>query len=83
MLSNLLKIVTPDAIATAIRENPVIIKMSLQKFDTYTAFGQALETSQQVFLSNNLDKLSEFFKTETGKQSLQNLIQRFEAHTQQ
>jgi hypothetical protein len=77
MLVELLRIVTPDALASAIRANPKVVQSALQKFEAYSSFGQAMTVQQQVCVSNNLDKLSTFFKTETGKESLNIVAEEF------
>ena len=77
MLVELLRIITPDALAAAIRENPKVVQAALQKFEAYASFGQAMTVQQQVCVSNNLDKLSSFFKTETGKDSLNIVAEEF------
>ena len=77
MLTDLLRIITPDALAAAIRENPKVVQAALQKFDAYSSFGQAMTVQQQVCVSNNLDKLNLFFKTDTGKDSLNIVAEEF------
>ena len=78
MLTDLLRIITPDALAAAIRSNPKIVQSALQKFESYSSFGQAMSVRQQVCLSNNLNKLSDFFKTDTGRASINSLADEFE-----
>jgi hypothetical protein len=77
MLTDLLRIITPEALAAAIRGNPKVVQSALQKFESYASFGQAMSVQQQVCVSNNLDKLSSFFKTDTGKGSLHALADEF------
>ena len=77
MLSDLIKIITPEALASAIRSNPAVVQSALQKFDAYTAFGQALSNEQQIVISNNLYRLDVFFRTEAGKKALSNLADEF------
>ena len=77
MLVELLRIITPDALAQALRANPKIVQSALQKFEAYSSFGQALTVQQQVCLSNNLDKLSPFFKSTQGKEHLNFLAEEF------
>jgi hypothetical protein len=77
MLTDLLRIITPEALAAAIRENPKVVQSALQKFETYATFGQAMSVQQQVCVSNNLDKLSDFFKTNVGKNKLNDLADEF------
>lgn len=77
MLTDLLKIVTPDAIAQAMKSNPKVVQSALQKFEAYSSLGAALTLQQQVCISGNLDKLDSFFKTDKGKKHLSNLAQEF------
>ena len=77
MLTDLLRIITPDALAAAIRGNPKVVQAALQKFESYSSLGQAMTTSQQVCVSNNLDKLATFFKTDTGKNAVHSLADEF------
>jgi hypothetical protein len=77
MLTDLLRIITPDALAAAIRGNPKVVQAALQKFEAYSSLGQAMTTSQQVCVSNNLDKLTTFFKTDTGKHAVHSLADEF------
>lgn len=77
MLTDLLRIITPDALAAAIKANPKVVQSALQKFESYASFGQAMTVQQQVCVSNNLNKLSAFFKTEAGKGSLNDLAEEF------
>lgn len=77
MLTDLLRIITPDALAAAIKANPKVVQSALQKFESYASFGQAMSVQQQVCVSNNLNKLAPFFKTDAGKHSLNNLAEEF------
>ena len=77
MLTDLLRIITPDALAAAIRSNPKIVQAALQKFESYSSLGQAMTTQQQVCVSNNLGKLDTFFKSESGKESVRSLADNF------
>ena len=77
MLTDLLRIITPDALAAAIRGNPKVVQAALQKFESYSSLGQAMTTQQQVCVSNNLDKLTTFFKTDTGKNAVHSLAYEF------
>ena len=77
MLTDLLRIITPDALAAAIRGNPKVVQAALQKFESYASLGQAMTTQQQVCVSNNLGKLDTFFKSEVGKTSVQSLADNF------
>ena len=77
MLTDLLRIITPEALATAIRGNPKVVQATLQKFEAYSSLGEAMTVSQQVCVSNNLDKLTTFFKTDTGKGAVHSLAEEF------
>lgn len=70
MLADLLKIITPETLAAAIKSNPTVVQLALQKFPAYNSFGDALSNHQQVVISNNLNKMDAFFKSEQGKTSL-------------
>lgn len=78
MLADLLKVITPDMLVSAIKSNPIVIQSALQKFEAYKSFGQALTVDQQICVSNNLDKLDLFFKSEQGKSSLGILAEEFQ-----
>lgn len=77
MLADLLRIITPDTLAAAIKSNPTVIQLALQKFDAYNSFGNALSNNQQLVISNNLNKVDAFFKSEQGKTSLGLLAEEF------
>lgn len=80
MLTDLLRIITPDALAQAIKANPKVVQAALQKFESYASLGQAMSVQQQVCISNNLNQLSAFFKTESGKNSVGHLADEFEKY---
>jgi hypothetical protein len=77
MLTQLLNIVTPEALASAVRSNPKVVQASLRKFSTYVAFGDALSSNQQIVVSNNLDKLESFFKDDVGKRAAVTFVGEF------
>ena len=77
MLTDLLRIITPDALASAIRANPKVVQSALQKFESYASLGQAMTVQQQVCVSNNLNKLNTFFKTDNGKSAVNDLAEQF------
>lgn len=77
MLADLLKIVTPDMLVTAMKSNPKAIQMALQKFEAYSSLGAALTVQQQVCISSNLNKLDNFFKSDKGKTCLSLLAEEF------
>ena len=66
---------------SAIRSNPTIVLGTLQKFDTFIAFGQALNPEQQLHLSGNLHRVNEFFKSDQGKAALSLLAEEFVSFT--
>lgn len=68
MLDQLLRMVTPDQIFSAIQNNPTVIPMVLQKSEAYQALGKALTNNQQIVISNNLDKLKDFLATDECKE---------------
>lgn len=67
MLSDLLNIITPDALFHAIKTNPNVVYVALQKFESCRSFGEALSKEQQVVISNNLHRVNEYFKSNDGK----------------
>lgn len=77
MLTDLLRIITPDALAAAIKANPKVVQSALQKFESYASLGQAMTVQQQVCVSNNLNKLNTFFKTDSGKSAVNDLAEQF------
>lgn len=80
MLDDLLKSVSPDVLAHAIRSNQTIVQATLFKFKAYRSFGEALSNSQQVNLSKNLDKLNDFFKTDVGREAIAIFGESFEEY---
>jgi len=70
MLADLLNIITPDALFHAIKTNPAVVQMALQKFEACRSFGQALNEEQQVTISNNLNRINDYFKSTEGKDLL-------------
>ncbi|CAB4174098.1 hypothetical protein UFOVP961_23 [uncultured Caudovirales phage] len=78
MLADLLKIISPETLVHAIKSNPAVIQAALQKFDAYVSFGQAMTHDQQVCISNNLNQMSDFFKSESGRDSLAILAEEFQ-----
>ena len=70
MLAELLNIITPDALFHAIKTNPAVVQMALQKFEACKSFGEALSQEQQVTISNNLNRITDYFKSTEGKDLL-------------
>ena len=77
MLADILQNVTPDQLLYALKTNQSVVQMALFKIDAYKSFGSALTSEQQVYLSNNLNKLDSFFKSEAGKDSVSILAEEF------
>lgn len=77
MLADLLNIITPDALFHAVKTNPIVVQMALQKFEACRSFGQALSQEQQVTISNNLHRINDYFKSEDGKDLLSILADDF------
>ena len=77
MLAELMKSVTPDMLVTAVKNNPGVVLGMLQKFETYIAFGNALTLDQQLCISANLNKVTEFLKSDVGKSSLSVVAEEF------
>ena len=67
MLADLLNVITPDALFYAIKNNPTVVQMALQKFEACRSFGNALSEEQQMVISNNLHRVNEYFKSNDGK----------------
>ncbi len=80
MLADLLKIITPEALAAAIKSNPAVVQIALQKFEAYNSFGEALTIDQQICISNNLHKLNDFFKSTQGKSALGIIAEEFQRY---
>ena len=77
MLENLLKSVSPDVLATVIRNNPAIVISTLQRTGVFVTIGQALSNTQQMCISNNINRLEDYFKTKEGKSSLSMMANEF------
>lgn len=77
MLDDLLKVVTPETLVYAIKKNPIVVQKALHKFETYTAFAQALTDKQQVAISSNLYKAKDFFRSEAGKAAVNSFAEQF------
>lgn len=77
MLDNLLKSVSPDVLATVIRNNPDIVISTLQRTGVFMTIGQALSNTQQLCVSNNYMRLGEYFKTKEGMSSLSMMANEF------
>lgn len=77
MLDNLLKSISPDVLATVIRNNPAIVISTLQRTGIFVTIGQALSNTQQLCVSNNFQKLEEYFKTKEGRSSLSMMANEF------
>lgn len=78
MLEALLRMVTPEELFSAIKNNPSVIQMALFKFDAYRALSSALTDSQQLCISNNLPKLAPYFSSDDGREYLSILAEEFE-----
>ena len=77
MLENLLKSVSPEVLATVIHNNPALVISTLQRTGVFVTIGQALSNAQQMCVSNNIDKLEEYFKTKEGRSSLSLMANEF------
>ena len=77
MLADLLQNVTPEQLLHALRTNQTVVQMALHKIDAYKSFGDALTPEQQLYISSNLNKLDEFFMSQTGKDSISILAEEF------
>lgn len=82
MLPNLINLILSQSIAPDIRNNITQVQQTAAKFDAvYQSFAGALTDKQKVLISNNLDKLEGFFKSEDGKGILSMLVEEFEKFT--
>ena len=77
MLANIINQFSPEIIADAIRKNPYVVLNVLQKFDTFKAFASAMSVDQQIFLSNNLQYVTEFLNSKTGQEYISISIDAF------
>lgn len=77
MLDDLLKVVSPETLVYAIKKNPIVVQKALHKFETYTAFAQALTDKQQLAISSNLYKVKDFFKSDAGKVAVNDFVEHF------
>lgn len=78
MLKDLLKFISPQTLADDIKNNILLTQQVLSKFAAYQSFGAALTESQQIAITNNLDKLDTYFKSKSGKELLSMLGEDFE-----
>lgn len=70
MLEDIIKAITPDLVINTIQKNPLLVSQVLHKFDAFIALGQALNTQQQIYLSQNISKLSMFLKEPDVKEAI-------------
>lgn len=77
MIEGLLKALTPEMVVHAVRTNQSLVMDTLHKFDEYKSFGRALNTDQQICISNNLDKVNEFFLSYDGQATIRMLAEEF------
>ena len=82
MLPQLINLILSQSIAPDIRNNILQVQQLSSRFDsTYQSFGKALNDTQRAHISNNLDKLDGFFKSETGKGIISMFAEEFEKFT--
>lgn len=77
MLNQLFKIITPEIIGQAIKDNPKVFIETLQRFDTFRLIGNALTQAQQLIVSNNTKLLNPFISSENGKEALKLFTEEF------
>lgn len=77
MLDNLLKSLSPEVLATIMKNNPSIVIATLQRTGIFVTIGQALSNTQQLCISNNVHRLEDYFKTKEGKSSLSLMANEF------
>lgn len=70
ILDHFLKVLTPDMVLMAIKDNPKLMPELVQKFDTFKLLGQALTTELQVVLSTNAGLVNNYLVTEDGKAAI-------------
>lgn len=73
----LLKNLTPDTIVHLVKSNPLVAQSTLYKFQSYKSFAESLTSDQQTSISGNIYKLSKFFNTAKGKQSINTFVNDF------
>lgn len=81
MLNEILRTMSPDVLSKIIQNNPTVVPSILTKFDAFVVFSEALSKEQQVYISNNLDKLSGFFKDTEVKEAIGIMAEAFIAKT--
>jgi hypothetical protein len=77
MVNNLLKLITPDILVQYIKANPRLVIDTFNRFEAFNTFTNALSTEQQVSISNNLHRIHEFVKSETGKDMISITVDEF------
>ena len=77
MFSQILKILTPDIILQAVKENPQLILETLHKFDTFKLLGNSLNNDQQMALSSHTGLVNQFLNTEPSKVSIRTWADEF------
>lgn len=70
MFTQLLRILTPELIIQAVKDNPKVILETLHKFDTFKLIGSSLNTDQQIALSNNTALVNNFLASESSKAAI-------------
>lgn len=70
MINQLLRLVSPDVVEQAFKNNPGAAIEILQKFATFRLIGEALTREQQVILSNNIKYVNHYLVSEDGKASI-------------
>lgn len=70
MLEQLLSAIAPQQIAEVIRTHPHVVTSVLQHFQTVKHIGEALTLEQQIRISANVPRLSQFFQSPEGKSSI-------------
>lgn len=70
MFTQILKILTPELIIQAVKDNPKVIVETLHKFDTFKLIGASLTESQQLVLSGNTSMVNKYLATDTSKAAI-------------
>lgn len=77
MFSQILKILTPEIILQAVKENPQLILETLHKFETFKLLGNSLNNDQQMVLSKYPGLVNSFLATESSKESIRTWADEF------
>jgi hypothetical protein len=80
MLSQLLKILTPEVIIQAIKDNPKLIMETIQRFETFKLVGSSLTPELQILVSTNIGAINEYLATAEGRSGTKQWAEGFSAY---